>query len=284
MATVAELNSGHTPTWCPGCGDFAILAALKGALSKLNVPQEDTVIVSGIGCGSKIPHFIRTYGFESLHGRSLPPATGIHLANDRLKVIAIGGDGDGCGIGMGHLVHTMRRNLNICYIVQDNEIYGLTTGQTSPTTRKGTKTRSTPNGSIEQEVNPPLIALAAGATFVARGFAGDVAHLTSLIEQGISHRGVSFIDIFQPCVTWRKDLPYSLYQSKVYKLEEAGHDTTNFDAAIDRARETERWPIGVFYKTDKPIYTDEIPFIKDKPLVSQDISNVDISKFIEEFF
>lgn len=283
MVSIADFNSGHNPQWCPGCGNFGILAAIKNALSKLEIPQEDTVIVSGVGCGSKLPHFIKTYGFESLHGRSLPPATGIHLANNRLTVIAIGGDGDGCGIGMGHLIHTMRRNLNICYIIQDNEIYGLTTGQTSPTTKRGTKTRSTPNGSIEQEVNPPLIALAAGATFVARGFAGDVAHLASLIEQGISHRGASFIDVFQPCVTWRKDLPYSLYQSKIYKLDEAGHDTSNFDAAIDRARETDRWPIGVFYKADKPIYTDEIPFIKDRPIVRQDISNVDVSKFVEEF-
>jgi len=283
MATIAELNSGHLPAWCPGCGDFGILAALKGALVKLQIPPENTVVVSGVGCGSKLPHFIKTYGFEGLHGRALPPATGIHLANDRLTVVAVGGDGDGCGIGMGHFVHTMRRNVNICYIVQDNEIYGLTTGQTSPTTKKGIKTKSTPFGAIEQEICPSLIALAAGATFVARGFAGDVAHLTSLIEQGISHRGVAFIDVLQPCVSWRKDLPYSLYQSKVYKLEESGHDPTNFEAAVAKARESERWPIGVFYKVQKPIYTDEIPFIKDKPLAAQDITDVDISSFVEEF-
>lgn len=283
MTMVAELNSGHTPTWCPGCGDFGILIALKGALAKLNIPPEETVVVSGVGCGSKLPHFIKTYGFEGLHGRSLPPATGIHLANNRLTVVAVGGDGDGYGIGMAHFVHTMRRNVDLTYIVQDNEIYGLTTGQTSPTTRKGTKTKSTPNGAIDQEVNPILISLAAGATFVARGFSGDIPHLTGLIAQGIEHRGISHIDVFQPCVTWRKDLPYDLYQKKTYKLQDEGHDVTDYHSAVARARETERWPIGVFYNVTRPAYADEIPFIKDSPLAKHDIKNIDISKYLQEF-
>lgn len=283
MATVAELNSGHAPTWCPGCGDFGILVALKGALAKLEIPPEETVVVSGVGCGSKLPHFIKTYGFEGIHGRALPPATGIQLANNSLTVVAVGGDGDGYGIGMAHFVHAMRRNLDITYIVQDNEIYGLTTGQTSPTTRKGTKTKSTPHGSIAQEVNPILISLAAGATFVARGFAGDIPHLTDLIAQGISHKGVSHIDVFQPCVTWRKDLPYELYQKKIYKLQDEGHDITDYQSAVARAHETERWPIGVFYNVSRPTYTDEIPFIQDLPLVKHGIENVDISNYLKEF-
>jgi 2-oxoglutarate ferredoxin oxidoreductase subunit beta len=283
MVTVSELNSGHTPTWCPGCGDFGILIALKGALAKLNIPNHETVVVSGVGCGSKLPHFIKTYGFEGLHGRSLPPAQGIHLANNKLTVVAVGGDGDGYGIGMGHFVHAMRRNMDFTYIVQDNEIYGLTTGQTSPTTKQGVKTRSTPNGAIEHEVNPILMSLSSGATFVARGFSGDIPHLTDLISQGISHRGIAHIDVFQPCVTWRKDLPYDLYQKKIYKLDAEGHDPANLEAAIKRAQETERWPIGVFYKAEKPIYTDEIPFIKDSPLARHDISSIDISKYVEEF-
>lgn len=283
MVTVADLNSGHAPTWCPGCGDFGILIALKGALAKLSIPPHETVVVSGVGCGSKLPHFIKTYGFEGLHGRSLPPATGIHLVNNKLTVIAVGGDGDGYGIGMGHFIHTMRRNLNICYIVQDNEIYGLTTGQTSPTTKRGVKTKSTPNGSIANEVKPLVMSLAAGATFVARGFSGDIPHLTDLIAQGISHKGVSHIDVLQPCVTWRKDLPYDWYQQRVYKLDAAGHDVTNFEAAMNKAQETEKLPIGVFYNIQKPAYTDEIPFISESPLVKHDISNVDISKYVEEF-
>jgi len=173
--------------------------------------------------------------------------------------------------------------MDFTYIVQDNEIYGLTTGQASPTTKQGTKTRSTPNGAIEREVNPILMSLSAGATFVARGFSGDIPHLTDLISQGISHRGIAHIDVFQPCVTWRKDLPYDFYQKKIYKLETDGHDPANLEAAMKRAQETERWPIGVFYKADKPIYTDEIPFIKGSPLAKHDISAVDISKYVEEF-
>ncbi|MEM4633912.1 MAG: thiamine pyrophosphate-dependent enzyme, partial [Candidatus Anstonellaceae archaeon] len=207
----------------------------------------------------------------------------INMANDRLTVVAVGGDGDGYGIGMGHFIHAMRRNFDITYIVHNNEIYGLTTGQTSPTTRKGVKTKSTPHGNIELEVNPILLALAGGATYVARGYSGDIPHLTSLIAEGIAHRGFALIDVLQPCVTWRKDLPYELYQKMIYKLENEGHDKSNFEAAVKKAQETQRWPIGVFYKQERPIYTDEIPFIKDTPLCKHDISNIDISKFIEEF-
>ena len=265
------------------CGDFGILIALKGALAKMNVPHEQNVVVSGIGCSGKLPHFIKTYGFEGIHGRTQPAATGIHLANNTLNVVALGGDGDGYGIGMGHFIHAMRRNLDYCYIVHNNEIYGLTVGQASPTTKKGVVTKSTPHGTPEQEVNPMLLALAAGATFVARGFSGDIPHLTDMIYQGMSHRGIALIDVFQPCTTWRKDLPYELYQKKIYKLDKEGHDPSNFEAAMKRAQESERWPIGVFYKVDKPIYTDQIPFIADKPIVKHDISNVDISKFVEEF-
>ncbi len=266
------------------CGDFGILIALKGAIAKLGVPAHETVVVSGIGCSGKLPHYIKTYGFEGIHGRALPAATGIHLANDRLTTVAVGGDGDGYGIGMGHFVHAMRRNLNITYVVHNNEIYGLTVGQTSPTTKQGVKTKSTPHGSIEKEVNPLMMALAAGATFVARGFSGDIPYLTDLIMQGVRHRGIALIDVFQPCVTFRKDLPYELYQKKIYKLETEGHDQTSLEQAMKRAQEYERWPVGVFYRQEKPLYTDEIPFIKEKPLVKHDISDVNIDKFVEEYF
>ncbi|MCX8198127.1 MAG: thiamine pyrophosphate-dependent enzyme [Candidatus Micrarchaeota archaeon] len=283
MVSIADLNNTNWVQWCPGCGDFGILIALKGALVKLGIEPHQTVVVSGIGCAGKLPHYIRTYGFEGIHGRVLPAASAINMANDRLTVVGVGGDGDGYGIGMGHFIHAMRRNYDIAYIVHNNEIYGLTTGQTSPTTKKGVKTKSTPHGNIETEVNPIMLALASGATFVARGYSGDIPHLTSLIAEGIAHRGFALIDVLQPCVTWRKDLPYELYQKMVYKLEKEGHDPSSFEAAIKKAQETERWPIGVFYKTQKPIYTDDIPFIKEEPLVKHDISNVDISKFIEEF-
>ncbi|MCX8194834.1 MAG: 2-oxoacid:ferredoxin oxidoreductase subunit beta [Candidatus Micrarchaeota archaeon] len=284
MVTVSELNVPHMPQWCPGCGDFGILISLKGAIAKLGLNPHEVVVVSGIGCSGKLPHYIKTYGYEGIHGRALPAATGIHLANHKLTTIVVGGDGDGYGIGMGHFIHTMRRNFDMTYIVHDNEIYGLTTGQTSPTTKKGVKTKSTPFGSIDTEVNPPLLALAAGATFVARGFSGDIPHLTELIAKGIAHRGIAFIDVFQPCVTYRKDLPYELYQKKIYKLEAEGHNPSDWEAALKKARETDRWPIGVFYQEQKPIYTDEIPFISESPLAKHDISKIDISKFVEEFF
>jgi len=284
MVLASELGVPHLPQWCPGCGDFGILISLKGAISKLGLDPHNVVVASGIGCSGKLPHYIKTYGYEGIHGRALPAATGIHLANDRLTTIVVGGDGDGYGIGMGHFVHAMRRNFDMTYIVHDNEIYGLTTGQTSPTTKKGVKTKSTPHGSIEKEVNPLMIALASGATFVARGFSGDIPHLTGLIAEGIKHRGIALIDVFQPCVTYRKDLPYELYQKKIYKLEEEGHNPSSLEEAMKRAQESERWPIGIFYKAEKPIYTDEIPFLSQKPLVKQDISSIDISKFVEEFF
>lgn len=283
MVSVAELSNSNPIQWCPGCGDFGILIALKGALAKLGIEPHKAVVVSGIGCSGKLPHYIKTYGFEGIHGRALPAASAIHLANHELTVVAVGGDGDGYGIGMGHFIHALRRNFDIAYIVHNNEIYGLTTGQTSPTTKKGYKSKSTPFGSIEQEVNPLLLALAAGATFVARGFSGDIPHLTKLIAEGIAHRGIALIDVLQPCPSWRKDLPYDLYQKMIYKLEDEGHDSSSFEAAVKKAQETQRWPIGVFYKTQKPIYTDEIPFIAEKPLVKHDISNIDISKYIEEF-
>jgi 2-oxoglutarate ferredoxin oxidoreductase subunit beta len=277
------LNNSNPIQWCPGCGDFGILIAIKGALVKLGIEPYQAVIVSGIGCSGKLPHYIKTYGFEGIHGRALPAASAINMANHELTVIAVGGDGDGYGIGMGHFIHTLRRNFDITYVVHNNEIYGLTTGQASPTTKKGIKTKSTPFGSIEQEVNPIMLALAAGATFVARGYSGDIPYLSNLIAEGIKHKGIAFIDVLQPCPSWRKDLPYELYQQKIYKLEQEGHDPTNLSAAFQKAQETDRWPVGIFYKTEKPTYTDEIPFLKQKPLVKQDISNVDISKIVEEF-
>jgi 2-oxoglutarate ferredoxin oxidoreductase subunit beta len=283
MVSIADLNNSNPIQWCPGCGDFGILIAIKGALVKLGIEPYQAVIVSGIGCSGKLPHYIKTYGFEGIHGRALPAASAINMANHELTVIAVGGDGDGYGIGMGHFIHTLRRNFDITYVVHNNEIYGLTTGQASPTTKKGIKTKSTPFGSIEQEVNPIMLALAAGATFVARGYSGDIPYLSNLIAEGIKHKGIAFIDVLQPCPSWRKDLPYELYQQKIYKLEQEGHDPTNLSAAFQKAQETDRWPVGIFYKTEKPTYTDEIPFLKQKPLVKQDISNVDISKIVEEF-
>src|SRR5580692_5758489 len=206
MATVIELpldtyKGPVSPDWCPGCGDFGVLRSVQEAAGKCGIQPKDLMIVSGIGCSSNLPGFIHAYGIHSLHGRAIPVATGAHLANTDMKVVVTGGDGDGYGIGVGHLIHAMRRNLDITYVVMDNQIYGLTTGQTSPTTHIGQKTKSTPQGNIENPLNPLALAITAGATFVARAFSGETKHMAETIAAAIEHKGFSLVDIFSPCVT-----------------------------------------------------------------------------------
>jgi len=195
---MADFKGKVDPDWCPGCGDFGVLAAVQKALVDLQIPNHNVVTISGIGCSSNFPGFINTYGMHTLHGRALAVATGVKLANHELTVLVTGGDGDGFGIGGNHFMHTMRRNVDVLYIVMDNQIYGLTTGQTSPTSRVGMKTKSMPFGNIESPVNPISLALTAGATFVARGFSADQKHLTELIKQGIQHQGFSFLTSSAP--------------------------------------------------------------------------------------
>src|SRR5882672_5193255 len=243
------------PDWCPGCGDFSVLSALQAALYELGLKPHQVVVVSGIGCSSNLPGFINTYGMHTLHGRGLAVATGVKLANHELTVIATGGDGDGFGIGGNHFTHTMRRNIDLTYIVMDNQIYGLTTGQTSPTSRKGMKTKSTPFGNVEEPINPITLALAAGATFVARGFSADPKHLADLIKQGLEHKGFSFIDVFSPCVTYNHDNTYAWFRERVKKLEDdVSYDSSDWHEAMKRAL---LWgdeiPIGKFFqRTDLP--------------------------------
>ena len=284
MVTIKDLaQDGHTVTWCPGCGDYSILAALKKALVDAGLEPHNTVIASGIGCSGKLPHFIRTYGFESIHGRSLAAASGIKLANHELNVIAVGGDGDGYGIGMGHFIHACRRNYNMTYIVHDNQIYGLTTGQTSPTSEKGMKTKSTPEGVLEEPVNPLALSITSGATFVARGFSGDLVHLADLIRQGIEHKGFSHIDVMQPCVVWNKVNTFEYFKKKVYKLDES-YDPSDKFAAYKKAWEWEDGiPTGVLYKVDKPTYEDGLPPLKKGPIVGLDVENVDITELMKKY-
>ncbi|MBI5051147.1 2-oxoacid:ferredoxin oxidoreductase subunit beta [Candidatus Micrarchaeota archaeon] len=288
MPTILDVSTKEKPQWCPACGDFGIQMALKNAMVELNLEPQNTVVVSGIGCSGKIPHYVNTYGYESIHGRSLPVASAIKLANHDLTVIAAGGDGDGYEIGAQHFVHLMRRNYDITYLVHNNQIYGLTTGQASPTSMKGMKSTSTPFGVIETPFMPIATAIILGATYVARGFAGDIKHLTQLIKNGIQHKGTALIDIFQPCVTYNKINTYQFFQQKIYKLEEAGHDQTNKEMALKKAYEDvvtnyEKIPIGVFFREERPTYEQQLPALSGKPLVEQDISNVDITKSFEEF-
>jgi 2-oxoglutarate ferredoxin oxidoreductase subunit beta len=269
--TLKSLQGAVDPDWCPGCGDFGVLKSLKEAIIELGIPPHQVLVVSGIGCSSNLPGFIHAYGVHSLHGRALPVATGAALANHDLHVVAVGGDGDGYGIGMAHFIHAMRRNLNLTYIVMDNEVYGLTTGQASPTTMEGQKTKSTPRGNVEKPIQPLALAIATGATYVARGFSGEPKHLTKLTAAAIAHRGFSLIDVFSPCVTFNKVNTFPWFKERVYKLEEEkGYDPTNQMAALQKSMEFgSRIPIGCLYQGDRPTYEDSEPVLKKGPLVGQ---------------
>ena len=201
----SDFRSGINPDWCPGCGDFGVLNSLQRACAELGLQPHRILTVSGIGCSSNLPGYINSYGMHTLHGRSLAFATGAKLANHELTVIATGGDGDGYGIGGNHLTHTARRNVDITYIVMNNQIYGLTTGQISPTSRLDMKTKSTPYGNVETPINPITSAIMNGASYVARAYSGDIRHTTAIIKAAIEHKGFSLVDIFSPCVTFNDD-------------------------------------------------------------------------------
>ncbi|MGC9011307.1 MAG: thiamine pyrophosphate-dependent enzyme [Candidatus Micrarchaeia archaeon] len=260
MLSQQDYRSNIKPIYCPGCGDYGVLAALTKAMADLQLDPDNTVLVSGIGCSSSLPHDLKVYGIHGIHGRLLPIAEGVKFANKKLTVIGAGGDGDGYGIGLNHFIHAVRRNVDITYIVMDNEIYGLTTGQASPTSLMGHKTKTSPYGVIEKPINPIALALAAGATYVARGFSGDPNHLAMLIENGIKHKGFALIDVQSPCVSFNELNTYDWFRKRVYKLEEAGHDPSNLERAFEKAFEFERdnskFPIGLFYKKESSTYEE----------------------------
>jgi len=292
--------------WCPGCGDFGILNAVQMALFELKLEPHDVAIVSGIGCSGKTPHFVNTYGFHTLHGRSLPIATGIKLANTALTVVAVGGDGDGYGIGAGHFLNTGRRNLDFTYVVHDNQVYGLTKGQASPTLPKGQRTKSMPAPAIVEGINPLATAISAGYTFVARSYSLDVRHLKEILKAAILHRGSALVDVLQTCPTyndintkeWYAGADLASKVPRLYKLEENGYDGTVKDPndanevnqmkgqAIIRSFEWgEKVPIGVFYRIQEPTYEDMIaqrmPSYKEVPLIKQDLYNRDTTSLFE---
>ena len=285
MANIKDYLGKIKPDWCPGCGDFGVLNALQRAITELDIPSHMVQVVSGIGCSSNLPGFINAYGFHGLHGRSLPVASGVKLGNHALTVIATGGDGDGYGIGVGHFVHTCRRNLDMTYIVMDNQIYGLTTGQASPTTEKDIRTKSTPEGTIETALSPMALALACGATYVARGFSGDNLHLAQLIKGAIEHKGFAVVDVFSPCVTYNKHNTYPWFRERIYKLEDERHDPSDFRLAMEKAFEWgARIPIGLFFKVERPTYEDEEPALRGGiPLVRQGVTRSDLSTLMESF-
>lgn len=261
----AEYRSEIKPTWCPGCGDFGVLNSLQTAVATLGIAPKDLAVVSGIGCSSNLPGFIKAYGMHTLHGRSLPVAQGIKFGNHDLTVVITGGDGDGYGIGVGHLIHAMRRNLNVTYIVMNNQIYGLTTGQASATSAIGTKTKSTPEGNPENALNPLGLALLGGATFVGRGFSGDAAGLADLMAKAIAHKGFSLVDVLSPCVTYNKLNTYAWFRERAYKLAEKGHDPSDLNAAVNVCLDwDQRIALGVLYQVEKPTYEEMEPGLRDR--------------------
>jgi 2-oxoglutarate ferredoxin oxidoreductase subunit beta len=282
--TIADYN-GLIPAWCPGCGNFGILAAVKKTLVELNLDPHGILLVSGIGQAGKLPHYTKGNVFNSLHGRPVPPAIGAKLANRELTVIAISGDGDGYGEGGNHFVHAARRNHDITYLVHNNQIYGLTKGQTSPTSDIGFVTKTTPQGA-PPPINPITLAIAAGASFVARAFAGDIDYLSQIIKQGINHRGFALIDILQPCVSFNHKNTYQWYKERVYKLEQDGnYDISDKNAAFKKAQEWgEHIPIGVFFREDRPTYESAFPVLVKDTLVSQPIEPLKTEKLLAELF
>lgn len=271
MSDIKLFNIDEKPTWCAGCGDFGVLAAVKQALAGMDLYPHQVLMVSGIGCGSKLPYYMRSNGYDTLHGRAIPVATGAKLANHELKVVVITGDGDGYGIGGNHFIQVMRRNPDITHIAENNQVYGLTKGQYSPTSETGYISTTSPDGAIEMQINPIALAMAGGATFIGRGFAGDLKHLTPLIIKGMNHKGYSLIDVLQPCVTYNKINTYDWYKERVYKLDdEAGYDPHDYDAAWQKAREWDaRIPIGVIYQEERPTYEEQVPELASGPLARQ---------------
>jgi 2-oxoglutarate ferredoxin oxidoreductase subunit beta len=272
---------GETPAWCPGCGNFIILRTFKESMIELGLEPHQFTIVSGIGQAAKFPHYLKCNTFNGLHGRSLPVAQGLKIANSGQLVIAVAGDGDCYGEGGNHLMHAMRRNINIKLFVHDNQIYGLTKGQASPTTQEGTQERNVPNGALSEALNPMALAVALDCSFVARTTAGDITHLKETVKAAIQHKGFSLVDICQPCVTFNKVNTYEWYKQRVYKIGPE-HNPEDRGAAFQKALE---WgnsiPIGIIYKNNRPLFEDRVTVIKSKPLVRQE-QKVDMSKIETE--
>ncbi len=259
MVSVKDYHSDRENSWCPGCANFAILEVLKESLAHLGIKPHEALIISGIGQAGKLPQYMKINMFNVLHGRTLPVATGAKLANHRLRILAVGGDGDGYAEGGNHLIHAARRNVDLTYLVHNNQIYGLTKGQASPTTDAGSRTTSTPRGNPVPGLNPMTLLLGLRPNFVARGFAGDKEQLAHLIQSGLESPGFSFIDILQPCVTFNKVNTYAWYRERVYDINEEGHDPEDLPGAFALAQQWgERIPTGIFYQGKRPTFHESI--------------------------
>jgi len=283
MVTINDFAASIPVAWCPGCGNFAILQALKKTLVDISLEPNQILFVSGIGQGPKLPHYTQGNVFNGLHGRSLPVATGARIANHKLAVIGIDGDGGAYGEGIGHLLAAMRRNINMAYLVHNNQVYGLTKGQASPTSDLGFVTKTTPLGA-SQPLNPLALALASDVSFLARGFAGDIEHLSQLLKMGIEYHGFALIDILQPCVSFNHKNTFQWYRERVYKLEDKGYEPSDKTAAMTKAQEWgDRIPIGVIYRQERPVYEEQFPALKKTALVKQDINPRQFEALLDEF-
>jgi 2-oxoglutarate ferredoxin oxidoreductase subunit beta len=284
MVTVKDY-AGIEPTWCKGCSNFQILKSLNQALVNLGIEPHQVLLVSGIGDAGKLPHYSKGNIFHALHGRHIPVAIGARLAYPELKVLAIGGDGDTYGEGVNHLIHALRRNFEITCLVHNNQVYGLTKGQASPTSDPGFETTTTPQGA-GPAINPIALAIGSGASFVSRGFAGDSEHLTDLLQQAITFPGFALVDILQPCISFNPKNTFKWFRERVYRIDEdGGHDPTDKKAALDKSSEwEERIPIGVIYREEKPLFEWHILEKGDTPLVKQEISTEPAEKLLGEFY
>ena len=270
MIDIQTYVSDYENQWCPGCGNFGILSAMKDALVKLDLTPDQVLVISGIGQAAKTPHFLKCNTFHGLHGRALPVATGAKLANHHLKILVNSGDGDCYGEGGNHFMHAIRRKLDITLLVHNNKVYGLTKGQASPTSDLGMVTKLQHQGVVNESFNPLAVAIVLGAGFVARGFSGDIDHLSGLIQEGIRHKGFSLIDVLQPCVSFNTLNTYDWYKKRVYNLNASGYSPEDLAKAIEKSLEWgDRIPVGIFYKKEKPAFSDQIAGLRKGPLISE---------------
>lgn len=282
MVNIADYGSYET-AWCPGCGNHSILEAVKQALAASQMDPHEVLFVSGIGQAAKAPHYLNANVFNGLHGRSLPVATGAKLTNPKLTIIVESGDGCNYGEGGNHFLAAIRRNIDITLLVHNNQVYGLTKGQASPTSPEGFVTKAQPEGVPSLPFSPIVVAVAMRAGFIARGFSGKMDHLSELIQQGIAHRGFALIDVLQPCVSFNKVNTFSWYKERCNPLP-AGYDPTDWEAAIKVAGEWgDKIPIGIIYRNDRPPFEDHFPVLSQGPLVGRDVDRVTLTKIMEGY-
>ncbi len=283
MVTMDDYQESIDNTWCPGCGNFLIIRALKMALVELGIEPHEVLLVSGIGQAAKLPHYMKCNVINGLHGRTLSYATGAKIANHDLPVIATSGDGDLYGEGGNHFIHTIRRNPDITVIAHNNQVYGLTKGQASPTSELEFVTRLQTGGVILSPFNPIAFAISANASFVSRGFAGDINHLSELIQVAIQHKGLALVDVLQPCVSFNRVNTFTWYRDRVYKLED-DYDPTDKIAAFEKSQEWgDKIPIGVIYKQDRPTFEEQLPALKNGPLLKGEVDYNLLDNLLEEF-